>query len=291
MLASVGTLFIVWTGLDYLGESGIGRYYYKGEREGEHYIDGGQPEWHGAYCGDVDITGWRKPISHYREMLWKDSAAVKPYIAVREPDGYHGKIHQTAWSVWPTWESWNWPGWEGKPIEVEIYTKASYVALYCNNTLIGKENVSRETGYKAVFIVDYEPGTLDAVTDESDAILSTADEPVRLRLTADRTIIAADGQDLAFVTIEVVDSEGRVCPDAAIPCEISVSGKGTLLAAASADLKDTEPYTSPRVTTWKGRAMFVVRSSRKAGQVKAIVKSTLPTAYITLVGKTAPSVY
>ena len=282
---------IVWTGLDYLGESGIGRYYYKGEREGEHYIDGGQPEWHGAYCGDVDITGWRKPISHYREMLWKDSAAVKPYIAVREPDGYHGKIHQTAWSVWPTWESWNWPGWEGKPIEVEIYTKASYVALYCNNTLIGKENVSRETGYKAVFIVDYEPGTLDAVTDESDAILSTADEPVRLRLTADRTTITADGQDLAFVTIEVVDSEGRVCPDAAIPCEISVSGRGKLLASASADLKDIEPYTSPRVTTWKGRAMFVVRSSRKAGQVKAIVKSTLPTANITLVGKTAPSVY
>ena len=52
---------IVWTGLDYLGESGIGRNYYKGEREGESWIEGGQPEWHGAPCGDVDITGWRKP--------------------------------------------------------------------------------------------------------------------------------------------------------------------------------------------------------------------------------------
>ena len=61
---------IVWTGLDYLGESAIGRYYYEGERPGEHWFDGGFPEWHGAYCGDVDITGWRKPISHYREMLW-----------------------------------------------------------------------------------------------------------------------------------------------------------------------------------------------------------------------------
>ena len=112
---------IVWTGLDYLGESSIGRYYYKGEREGEHYIGGGHPEWHGAYCGDVDVTGWRKPISHYREMLWNEHTPL--YMAVKEPVGYHGEIKHTAWSVWPTWESWTWPGWEGKPIEVEIYTK------------------------------------------------------------------------------------------------------------------------------------------------------------------------
>ncbi|WP_238314267.1 glycoside hydrolase family 2 protein [Segatella albensis] len=52
---------MVWTGLDYLGESGIGRYYYEGERPGESFAEGGQPDWHGAYCGDVDITGWRKP--------------------------------------------------------------------------------------------------------------------------------------------------------------------------------------------------------------------------------------
>ena len=70
---------IVWTGLDYLGESGIGRYYYEGERPGEHYVSGGQPDWHGAYCGDVDITGWRKPISHYRKMLWRSLTPALPY--------------------------------------------------------------------------------------------------------------------------------------------------------------------------------------------------------------------
>ena len=85
---------IVWTGLDYLGESGIGRNYYEGERPGEHWVEGGMPEWHGAYCGDVDITGWRKPISHYREILWNDSDDL--YMAVREPDGYHGKINMTS---------------------------------------------------------------------------------------------------------------------------------------------------------------------------------------------------
>ena len=112
---------IVWTGLDYLGESGIGRNYYKGEREGESWIEGGQPEWHGAPCGDVDITGWRKPISHYREMLWSDKQDL--YMAVKEPNGYRGEIKTTMWSVWPTWESWNWPGWEGKPIDVEVLSR------------------------------------------------------------------------------------------------------------------------------------------------------------------------
>jgi beta-galactosidase len=273
---------IVWTGLDYLGESGIGRYYYDGEKPGEHYVEGGQPDWHGAYCGDVDITGWRKPISHYREMLWKDSAAVKPYIAVREPDGYHGKIHETSWSVWPTWESWNWQGWEGKPVEVEVYTKASQVALYCNDRLVGKEAVGAETGYKAVFTVDYEPGVLKAVTAEGSAVLATAGQPAAIRLTPDRRILTADGQDLAFVTVEVVDAEGRVCPDAAVACEGFVEGQGHLLAFASADLKDREPTTSARVTTWKGRALLVVRSSSKRGRIAVSVKSSLPTARLSL---------
>ena len=118
---------MVWTGLDYMGESGIGRYYYEGERPGESFAEGGQPDWHGAYCGDVDVTGWRKPISHYREMLWSDKSNL--YMAVKEPDGYLGKIKETMWSVWPTWESWTWPGWEGKPVDVEVYTKAHDMRL------------------------------------------------------------------------------------------------------------------------------------------------------------------
>ena len=271
---------IVWTGLDYLGESGIGRYYYEGERPGEHYVDGGQPDWHGAYCGDVDITGWRKPISHYRETLWKDSKDL--YMAVKEPDGYHGKIHETAWSVWPAWESWNWSSWEGKPIEVEVYTKAPEVTLYLNDKPVGTKAVSQATAYKAVFTVPYEAGTLRAEAGGKRVTLSTAGEPARLRLTADRSVMTADGQDLSFITVEVVDREGRVCPDAAIPCEAIVKGQGSLLAFASADLKDREPYTSSRVTTWKGRALLVVRSAQKKGKALISIKSSLPTETLTL---------
>ncbi|MBO4658061.1 MAG: DUF4982 domain-containing protein [Prevotella sp.] len=282
---------IVWTGLDYLGESGIGRYYYQGEREGEHYVNGGQPDWHGAYCGDVDITGWRKPISHYREMLWNDSKPL--YMAVREPDGYRGKIKETAWSVWPTWESWNWegyraqdgivvPSWEGKTIDVEVYSKSPEVNLYLNDRLIGTKTVNRSTAFKAVFQIPYEPGELRAEAGGNRVALCTAGKPARLRLTADKTVMRCDGQDLTFVTVEVVDSKGHVCPDAAIPCEAVVKGGGSLLAFASADLKDTEPTTSPCVTTWKGRALLVVRSGKSKGKVSISIRSTLPTANLTI---------
>ncbi len=280
---------IVWTGLDYLGESGIGRNYYEGERPGEHWREGGQPDWHGAYCGDVDITGYRKPISIYREMLWKEAYDGEfpsvLSIAVKEPDGYHGKIHQTAWSVWPTWSSWNWPGWEGKPIDVEVYTKAKEVKLYLNDQLIGTKAVSEDTEYKAVFTVPYEPGVLRAEASGMVILLGTAGEPASLRLTPDRRVITADGQDLSFITVEVVDKYGWPCPDAAIPCEAIVKGEGSLLAFASADLKDREPYTSSKVTTWKGRALLVVRSTEKKGKAQIRIKSTLPTATITIKSK------
>ena len=280
---------IVWTGLDYLGESGIGRYYYEGERPGEHYVEGGQPDWHGAYCGDVDITGWRKPISIYREMLWRDAYKGEfpsvLSIAVKEPNGYRGEINMTSWSVWPTWRSWNWPGWEGKPIEVEVYTKAPEVKLYLNDKLIGTKAVSEATEYKAVFTVPYEAGILRAEASGRGTVLCTAGEPARLRLTPDRRVITADGQDLAFITVEVVDKNGWVCPDAAIPCEAVAQGQGQLMAFASADLKDREIYTSPRVTTWKGRALLVVRSTKKKGKTQVSINSSLPTSTLTIQSK------
>ncbi len=293
---------MVWTGLDYLGESGIGRYYYEGERPGESYAPGGQPDWHGACCGDVDITGWRRPISHYRDMLWNENTPL--YMAVKEPDGYRGKIHETQWSVWPTWESWNWPDWEGKPIEVEVYTKQPEVKLYLNDKLVETKAVSRETQFKAVFKLPYETGELRAEAGGKSVTLATAGEPARLRLTVDTPslrgragvgpipslrgragvgpIITADGQDLAYITVEVVDKNGRVCPDAAIPCEAIVKGQGQLLAFASADLKDREPKTTSRATTWKGRALLVVRSNKSKGNVQVSIKSNLPTASLAI---------
>lgn len=271
---------IVWTGLDYLGESGIGRWYYEGERPGEHYVQGGQPEWHGAYCGDVDMTGWRKPISHYRDILWNDTLGL--YLAVKEPDGYRGKIKETLWSVWPTWESWNWEGWEGKPTEIEVYTRLPEVSLYLNDRLIGTKSVSRETEFKAVFSVPYERGTLRAEAGGRSQMLTTAGAPFSLRLTADSRQMRKGGQALSYLTVEVLDKDGNIVPEAEIECTAEVNGQGELLASGSANLKDTEPTTSPRFRTWKGRALIIVRSGKKEGSAEVRVHSTLPTTSLEL---------
>lgn len=272
---------MVWTGLDYLGESGIGYFHYEGEPREEHWQANHFP-CHGAYCGDVDLIGWRKPISHYRDMLWNaNEGDAGIYLAVKEPDNYHqGRISETLWSVWPTWESWNWKGWEGKDIEVEIYTKAPKVRLYLNDKIVAEQPVNIDTQYKATIRLPYQPGTLRAVSLDAtgqvlaESILRTSGEPAGIRLTPDRKQITADGQDLAYVKLEVVDAQGNLVPDAEIPVTVSVKGQATLLAAATANLRDLEPKTSPTLTTWKGQALIVVRSTRKSGSATLTASST-----------------
>ncbi|MBQ8052000.1 MAG: DUF4982 domain-containing protein [Bacteroidaceae bacterium] len=267
----------VWTGLDYIGESGIGRYYYDGQTPGEHYQRNQWP-YHGAYCGDVDITGWRKPISHYRSMLWNPEGEHL-YMAVREPNGYKGRIRETSWSVWPTWESWNWPGWEGREIEVEVTSHQPVVRLYLNFFLVGEQRVSRETGFQAVFRIPYKPGILKAESvDEMGNIcesrtMTTAGEPYAIRATADRTHLKADGQDLAFVTLEVVDNAGRPCPWADNLLTVSTKGGATLEALCNADWRDLDSMRDAEHHTWKGRAMAIVRAGKKKGKATLVVSS------------------
>lgn len=272
---------IVWTGLDYLGESAIGQFHYEGESRKEHYQENHFP-YHGAYCGDVDLTGWRKPISHYRSMLWNlKDGSPDIYLAVKEPDFYYkGHISETQWSVWPTWESWNWQGWEGRNIDVEIYSKSPRVRLYLNDQLVAEKQVGIDTEYKAVITLPYQPGVLKAVSldangqEVKESILQTSGEPASIKLTTDRKHILASGEDLAYITLEVIDKNGNIVPDANIPLNVDVKGRATLLAAASANLKDLEPKTSSKVTTYKGRAIAVIRSGNKPGKATVTVSSS-----------------
>lgn len=272
---------MVWTGLDYLGESAIGQFHYEGESRKEHY-QGNHFPYHGAYCGDVDLTGWRKPISHYRSMLWNlKDGSPDIYLAVKEPDFYYkGHISETQWSVWPTWESWNWQGWEGRNIDVEIYSKSPRVRLYLNDQLVAEKQVGIDTEYKAVITLPYQPGVLKAVSldanrqEVKESILQTSGEPASIKLTADRKHILASGEDLAYITLEVIDKNGNIVPDANIPLNVDVKGRATLLAAASANLKDLEPKTSSKVTTYKGRAIAVIRSGNKPGKATVTVSSS-----------------
>ncbi len=278
----------VWTAMDYLGESGIGRYYYEGESEGEHYHRDQYP-WHGAYCGDIDLTGWRKPISHYRDLLY--NAEKKLYLAVKEPNGYYGKIKETQWSVYPTWESWNWPGHEGKQIEVEIYSRYPQVRLYLNDRLIGEQLTGRDQQFKAVFPLPYEAGVLKAVgvqggQEEETTLLQTAGKAATIRLTADRTQLKADGQDLSFITIEILDKNGVIEPNATNLLTFDVKGTGSIAAVGNADLQDKDSYVGSQRKAWKGRALVVVKSTPKAGKTTLKVSSPgLTPATLTLYSK------
>jgi beta-galactosidase len=265
----------VWTAIDYLGESGIGRYYYSGEVPGQHWEHDFFP-WHGAYCGDIDLIGWRKPISHYRSLLYNNTE--KLYMAVREPEPEPLEIKETWWSVWPTWESWTWPGFEGKTIQVEIYSKYPRVKLYLNEKLIGEKATTNEQEYKATFDVPYSPGVLKAVAVENEkevesAILKTSGDAAKITATADRKEIEANGQDLSYVTLEITDNDGVVQPGAANRLHFEIEGPGVIAGTDNADLKDYDPYTANTRKAWHGRALVVIRSTHSTGDIKLKITS------------------
>ncbi|HEY4784563.1 MAG TPA: glycoside hydrolase family 2 TIM barrel-domain containing protein [Bacteroidales bacterium] len=265
----------VWTALDYLGESGIGRWYYTGEVPGEHWERELFP-WHGAYCGDIDLTGCRKPISHYRNLLWNNTE--KLYMAVREPNPEPLEIKETLWSVWPTWESWTWPGYEGKDIQVEVYSKYPKVRLYLNNKLIGERPTTKEQKYKAIYTLPYSQGLLKAVGVEGEkeiesTILQTSGDATEIKLTADRTEIMANSQDLSFVTIELTDKDGIIQPNASNRLYFKIDGPGVIAGVDNADIKDVNQYVSNTRKAWHGRAMVVIKSTQKAGDIKLTVSS------------------
>ncbi|MDE6285980.1 MAG: DUF4982 domain-containing protein, partial [Muribaculaceae bacterium] len=254
----------VWTGIDYIGESGIGRYYYTGDPEDEHWVRPLWP-WHNSYCGDIDITGHRKPISYYREMLY--AARPQLYVAVHEPDGYHGEIHETMWGTHPAAESWNWPGHEGKDINVEVMSTHPSVELFVNGESAGKKPTGRAERFHAVYTVPYAPGSIRAVAYDADGVpadtmeIATAGKPYAIRLTADRDRLAPGKQSLAFITAEVVDRQGRVVPDAALPLQFKATGGAGVIATGSGDPKDPRGYFRSERTTSGGRALGIIKAT------------------------------
>ena len=111
--------------------------------------------WHAAACGDLDLTGFRKPQSYYRDIIWNGGDRVYATVRLPEPEGK--KIIAIMWATYPTLPSWNWPGQEGKELQVEVYSGAEKVQLFLNDKLIGEKPTGREQEFKAVFSVPYGP--------------------------------------------------------------------------------------------------------------------------------------
>lgn len=276
----------VWTGIDYIGESGIGRYYYEGQVPGEHFHRDLWP-WHGSQCGDIDIIGQPKPISRYRDILHNVVADSVPevYMAVREPDGYHGKVQETMWGTWPTFESWNWHGWEGQPIEVEVVSTLPEVVLQLDGQEIGRKKVGRDTEYKAVFRIEYHPGRLVAIGYDASGNayksneIATAGAPAEIRLEVERP----GSGSLAYVTATILDDDGRIVPDADLPVLFEPTGSARFLAAGSADMTDSTSYSRPLRTTHHGRALAILRLPADTHSESGIrvTTPTLPPASLT----------
>ncbi len=256
----------VWTSIDYLGESGIGKVTFE---EGAPMFGANYP-WHLANCGDIDICGFKRPQSYFRDILW--GVRAKPYIAVLDPQNFDKKARFNQWGWEPVQESWSFPEQEGKPTRVDVYSDADEVELLINGSSVGRKPAGDAAQNKASFDVTYQPGTVEAVgykggEETGRTLLATSDAPAKLFLTPDRVTINAAYGDLAYVTVEIVDKDGCVVPYAEHELTLSVTGAGELLAIGTANPTSEELYVGNTRKAWQGRLMAVVKSTGESGEI------------------------
>jgi len=256
----------VWTAIDYLGESGIGR----------STCDTGKEEflppwpWFNSNCGDIDLIGGKKPQSYYRDVVWGRSK-IELAVHRRLPDSCKEKISYWGWP--DEQQSWTWPGEEGKLFEVNVYSRSPKVRLELNGQLIGEKNILDTARFTAKFLVPYKAGVLKATPIENgqpagSVILATRNAPTHIHLIPDRSKIKADRNDLSFVSIEIVDDQDRVVPNAEIPITFSVSGDGEIAGIGSADPSDMSSFKGPSKKTYRGKCLVILRPKGNAGQIK-----------------------
>lgn len=251
-----------WTGWDYLGEVGIGATSYAEDPAANGALEREFP-YLTAWCGDLDITGWRRPASYYREIVF--GLRTEPAIAVVRPER-HGQTvtMQSPWAWSDSVDSWTWPGFEGAPVTVEVAADADDVALLLDGVEIARGPVGEHRPKLASFEIVYQPGTLEAVAYRSGAevgrtSLITATGPTLLVATADRSILRADDTDLAFVAVELRDASGVLVTGADRPVTVAVEGPGVLVGYGSGAPATTERFDATTRTTFDGRALAIVR--------------------------------
>jgi beta-galactosidase len=255
----------VWTAFDYIGEASIG---WRGYWQKQDFFP-----WNLAYCGDIDICGWKRPQSYYRDALWKENQ-LSIWVTPPEPS-FELNPDRQSWSKWHWYDvsdSWNWKGSEGKIMDVCVYSSCEQVELFLNGKSLGRKPTNRNSKFTAVWQVPYQPGTLKATgykgkKQVSMSELKTAGDPVQIKLAADRLKIKADGQDLSYVTVELNDATGIRNPDAENPVLFSIEGPGTIIAVGNANPVSIESYQLPQRKAWHGRCLVIIKSEEKAGPI------------------------
>lgn len=229
----------VWTGFDYLGEPTPYDNYWPSRS---------------SYFGMVDLAGIPKDRYYLYRSRWNTS-----------DETLHILPH------------WNWQGREGEVTPVFVYTNYNSAELFVNGKSQGRQTKSHDSKlqrYRLMWMdVKYEPGTIKVVAydDQGKAVaekeIVTAGKPYGLRLEADRSTIAADGDDLSFVTVSVVDRHGNVCPTATHQLNFKVSGAGTYRAACNGDATSLEQFHLPTMKTFSGKLVVLVQSKQEAGNI------------------------
>jgi beta-galactosidase len=256
----------VWTGFDYLGESGIGH----SRLDDEPGDFGRKWPWFNAFCGDLDLCGFKKPQSCYRDVLWGRSPLE---ILVHSPIP-PGRTESISGWGWPDeLPGWTWPGQEGKPLQVAVYSSCEAVRLELNGKEIATRTLSADSKLTARFEVPYAPGELRAIglrggKEVASQKLRTTGRPQRLRLIADRSPIQADRNDLCYVTVEVTDAAGILVPTAALQVRFNVSGAGELAAVGSGNPRKPESFQAPTRTTFQGRCLAILRPKGGPGIIQ-----------------------
>ena len=234
----------VWTGFDYLGEPTP---YYK--------------EWpsRSSYFGIIDLAGIPKDRFYHYRSRWNTT-----------DETLHILPH------------WNWEGKEGENVPVFVYTNYDSAELFLNGKSLGiqqKNNSSALHRYRLMWMdVKYQPGELKVVAfDEKgnavkEKIIRTAGKPYALKLDADKIQLEADGLDLSYVIVSVVDKDGNECPTATNELEFKVTGKGSFRAVCNGDATSLEMFHVPKMKLFSGKLVVTVQSSKVVGVTKLKVR-------------------
>ena len=248
----------VWTGFDYLGEPTPYNWYWPSRS---------------SYFGICDLAGLPKDRYYLYRSRWNT-----------KDDTLHILPH------------WNWPGREGEVTPVFVYTNYKSAELFVNGVSQGiqKKNFdTKQNRYRLMWMdVKYQPGTVKVVAfdDSGKAVaakeIHTAGRPDHLELSADRKVIDADGKDLSFVTVTVVDKTGIPCPNADNRLNFKVTGAGQFKAVCNGDATSLEMFHLPTMKAFSGKLVVIVQSRKDSGNIELEVTGKgLKTAKITIASK------
>ena len=255
-----------WTGWDYLGEAGVGVPAY---RWGEGGFGASFP-CQLSYVGDIDILGFRRPASFYREIVF--GLRKNPYVVVQDPAHYGQQAILTPWVISDAYASWTHPGFEGKPVVVEIYTPGDRVELFLNGASIGS---AKPEACIARIETRYQPGLLEAVCYEGAneigrcSLESARKGQLRLQFQPEQ------GDELVFIPLALTDEGGTVRTDLQETIAAQVAGDAVLLGFGSADPKTAYNYLDGACQTWLGRAMAILRKTASHGQASLKISGSV----------------